>query len=102
MAVKQLSKFFVVLFVLAVEYLPAQRVLFGHLRAYLEDYILTLPVAGSNVYHDPDPDDLVRLGMAVDQIVAGNLTDAQAHATASGYEVIRYIDNSSTSNREFW
>ncbi|MCB0656257.1 MAG: hypothetical protein KDC57_08990 [Saprospiraceae bacterium] len=90
------------LFVLAVEYLPAQRVLFGHLRAYLEDYILTLPVAGSNVYHDPDPDDLVRLGMAVDQIVAGNLTDAQAHATASGYEVIRYIDNSSTSNREFW
>lgn len=82
--------------------LPAQRVLFGDLESYLYDYVVSLPVAGSNVYRDPEPEDQANLSTAVKLLVVGDLAGAQAISGNSGYEVIRYIDNTGTTNREFW
>ena len=80
----------------------SQRTLFGNLENYLSDYVATLPVSGSNVYRDPAEADRLNLGNATTMIMNGDLSEAQEIAMLSGYEVIRYIDNSQLSNREFY
>ena len=87
---------------LAVVPLSAQRVLFGKLEAYLDDYVATLPVAGSNVYRDPQFEDQENIAKAVKLLLAGDLEEANSVCGQSSYEVIRYIDNSGAANREFW
>ena len=80
----------------------AQRVVFGNLEHYIEDFVETLPVAGSNLYQDPFETDRENLGLAMQMMVQGKFMEGQDFAALSGYEIIRYIDNSQPNNRVFY
>ncbi|MCB0685398.1 MAG: hypothetical protein KDC53_02700 [Saprospiraceae bacterium] len=95
---------YISLFLLLINHLnaPAQRVLFGNLENYLSDFIETLPISGSNVYHDPSFTEQENLSLAIKLLYQGHLPEAQEMAIDAGYEIIRYVDNSQEKNREFY
>lgn len=80
----------------------AQQTVSGDLVDYVTGLLNELPGSSGNDYLDPDDEEATSWQALIEDLLLGDLTTADALATAAAYEVVRFTDTSDDEDRLFY
>lgn len=98
-----MKKTYIILVLIIIsKILQAQVSASGDLSTYVNSVITNLPGSSGNDYQNPIGTDLTNWGNVILNILQGNYSTAHTQATAIGYQILEYTDNSVTPNKLYY
>ncbi len=91
-----------ILFLSILQIGTSQRTVFGILEEHVQSIIQQMPGSSTNVYADPSLIEISKFREIVNRILNNNPQVANAIAEEMEYEVVRFIDSTLPTNKEYF